>query len=111
MAIAQGMVLASFRLAFPEDEGWVWRRQQEGWSGGGRFGPCRKLQYRSQATIYFRDEERGSVARIAGQASRFPPALREYLDNNVTWVPENRYGDYCIGPEHVDTVIAILRNG
>ena len=110
MAEAQGTVLARFRRAFPESKGWEWSRQ-EGLGGTGRFGPCRKLQYRSRATLYFRDEERGNVARVAGQASRFPHAMREYLANNVPHVEENKHWDYCIGPEHADAIIEVLRNG
>ena len=107
---AQETVLERFQNAFPESEGWRWSRQ-EGFGETGRFGSCRKLQYRSRATLYFRDEERGNVARVAGKASFFPPAMREYLANNVPHVQENKHWDYCISPEHADAIIEVLRNG
>lgn len=101
-------VYRQFRRAFSEDDGWTWGRQDK-LRGTGRFGPCSKLRWRSRATIYFRDEEGGEVARIAGQASFFPPALREYLANNVPTDLENGYMDYRIEAEHADKVIDILR--
>ena len=103
-------VYQQFRHAFSEDQGWMWLRQ-EGMGGTGRFGGCWKLQYRAKATIYFRDEESGNVARIAGQASYFPPALRDYLSQNVPAELENRHRDYCIAAEHSGEVIRILRDG
>ena len=109
MAEAQETVLARFRRAFPASEGWD---RQEGIGETGPFGPCEKWWYRPQthqATVYFRDEERGNVARIAGQASRFPSALREYLRDNVPRDEDGR--DYRITAEHADAVIEILRNG
>ena len=110
MNLPQQTVYQQFRHAFLEDQGWMWLRQ-EGMGRTGRFGGCWKLQYRPRATIYFRDEERGNVARIAGQASYFPPALRDYLSQNVPAQLENSYRDYCIAAEQAGVVIRILRGG
>lgn len=101
-------VYRQFRRAFPEDKGWTWSRQ-EGTGGTGRFGPCWKLQYHPKATIYFRDEESGNIARIAGQAFYFPPALRDYLSQNVPAELENGRRDYCITVEHAKDIIRILK--
>ena len=76
-----------------------------------RIGPYLALQYRPRATLYFRNEEEGNVARIHGQASFFPLALGEYLVSNVPSVYEIGNWNYRIGPEHADRVISIMTGG
>ena len=101
-------VMDKFREAYPN--GIKWKRQ-EGLVGEGRFGDCWKFHYRPRATIYFRDEERGNIARIAGKATFFPKPLKDYLANNgVTRRQENGYWDWLIGPEHADQALDILLN-
>ena len=107
MTTAPGPVLPMFYDAFSESEGWL---RQEGLGGSGRFGPNWKLRNRSKAPLHFRDEERGNVARIHGQASVSPQALREYLLTNGPRVHENGYRESCTGSEHMDIVINILRD-
>ena len=102
-------VLEQFQDAFPETGGWTWIRQIM--HGRGRFSSCSKLRYETRATIYFRDEEGGNTARIAGLAGNFPPQLQEFLEqHNLRGESENRrrYGDYLIGPEHARRVVNIL---
>ena len=99
-------VIDKFREAY--SDGIRWKRQ-EGIGGEGRFSACWKFQYRPRATIYFRDEEQGNIARIAGKATFFPKPLKNYLaGKQVPRRQENGYWDWLIGPEHVDLVLDIL---
>ena len=106
-----GQVYRRFREAFPGNEGWIWQRPIPIGTTGYR-GPCWTLQYPykegSFTNLYFRDEELGDVARIAGAASRFPQTLRTYLSANVANDDNQYHPDYLIRAEHVETVIALL---
>ena len=104
--MADAAVIDKFREAF--SDGIRWKRQ-EGIGGEGRFSDCWKFHYRPRATIYFRDDEQGNTARIAGNATFFPVPLKNYLaDNRVPRRQENGYWDWLIGPEHVDGALNIL---
>ena len=68
------------------------------------------------ATVYFRKSNLGpNQARIhSGRVKNFPNGdrLRDYLVKHKAPVnPSVSHPDYIIGPEHVDAVIAILKEG
>lgn len=66
-----------------------------------------RIQYRANASLYFRTSENYNVARInLSYAGRFPEALQHYLREQR--IPDDGR-DYLIGPAHADRVIAILR--
>ena len=92
----EGIVQARFRAVFPNH----WIRPPRS-----RYT---RLEYGIGASIYFRDSEHGNVARInRAWVGRFPSELEHYLEAHV--VPrDNR--DYLIGAEHVEGIIAILRD-
>lgn len=101
-------VMDKFWEAYPNRIKW---KRQEGMGNEDRFGSCWKFHYRPRATVYFRDEERGNIARIAGKATFFPKPLKDYLANKgVTRRQENGYWDWLIGPEHAEQALDILLN-
>ena len=116
MAIERGpdlpwQVYRGFREAFPGNERWVWWRSRPIGTTGYR-GPCWVLRYwyevGSFTNLYFRDEESGDVARIAGVAHRFPQTLRTYLSANVPHDDDPHHPDYLIRAEHAERVIELL---
>ena len=93
----EGIVQASFRAAFP-DHPWTTKPRSR----------YTRLEYLTRASIYFRDSEQGNIARInLGFVGNFPSELERYLSTQS--VPDDGR-DYLIGPEHLERVIAILRN-
>lgn len=91
----EGIVQARFRAAFPNH---LWITQP-----GSRYT---RLEYRTRASIYFRDSEHGNIARInLSYVHRFPEALRDYLRTHK--VPDDGR-DYLIGQEYVEGVIDAL---
>ena len=73
-----------------------------------------RFEVRPKASIYIRKNERNRgehIARIIRKYVRhFPNAeeLQHYLDNNGIEL-DRRARDYLIGPEHIDSVIGILK--
>ena len=93
----EGIVIRLFRAAFP-NHFWITRPRSA----------YTRLEFEVDASVYFRFNEHGSLARInLTWARNFSEVLQLYLRNQR--VPDDGR-DYTIGPEHVDRVIAILRN-
>ena len=92
-----GIVLENFRAAFP-NHSWI-TRPMSGYT---------RLEYRVGCSLYFRFSEHGKIARInLIYARKFPVEIQHYLrTQNVS--DDGR--DYLIGSEHMDRVIALLRN-
>ena len=75
----------------------------------------RKCGYRG-ATMYFRKSfSATNQARIhSGRVKNFPNGdrLQDYLvKHNAPVDPSKSHPDYIIGPEHVDAVIALIKEG
>ena len=93
----EGIVQAGFRAAFPNH---IWTPRPSS-----RYI---RLEYQTGCSLYFRFSEQGNIARInLNSASSFPDNVQHYLRTQN--VPDDGR-DYLIGPEHVNRVIAILRN-
>ncbi len=100
------VVLMKLKDAFPD----LYVENESNLSFG--FGKC---GYRG-ATLYFRKSYSATnQARIhSGRVKNFPNGdrLRDYLVKHKTPLdPSASHPDYIIGPEHVDAVIAILKEG
>ena len=100
------VVLMKLKDAFPD----LYVENESNLSFG--FGKC---GYRG-ATLYFRKSYSATnQARIhSGRVKNFPNGdrLRDYLVKHKAPVdPSASHPDYIIGPEHVDAVIAILKEG
>ena len=97
ISMNEGIVQARFRSAFP-DHPWTTKPRSR----------YTRLQYWTRASIYFRDGENGNIARInLGFVGNFPSELQHFLGTQN--VPKDGR-DYLIGTEHMDRVIALLRN-
>ncbi len=118
MTTAQRTVLARFKRAFPESEGWRWNEAKVAFTGGqDHWGPYARLEYARRASIYF--PLTVNHAHIVPRSVRnFRPRAEELQqsldDNGVPIGPEwcnTPDGEYIIGPEHADAIIEALRNG
>ena len=78
------------------------------------FASYWRLEYRTGASVYFRDDE--DAGRIhSHRVSNFLPiqeTLQEYMDDNeISIATDPGHEDYYFGIEHADAIIAILMEG